>query len=72
MAFIRKGNRVERDSRKLIRLLEKDGWVLERVTGNHHTFKHPDHRCVITLSHPRKDLSIGQVQSIYRLAGWES
>ncbi|MGZ8372036.1 MAG: type II toxin-antitoxin system HicA family toxin [Rhodoplanes sp.] len=32
---------MEKNSRKLIRMQEKDGWVLERVTGDHHTFKHP-------------------------------
>lgn len=62
---------MERDSRKLIRRLEREGWVLQRVTGSHHTFAHPDQKRVITLSHPKKDLSIGQVRSIYRLAGWE-
>jgi len=62
---------MERDSRKLIRRLEREGWVLQRVTGSHHTFSHPDHTHVITLSHPKKDLSIGQLRSIYRLAGWK-
>lgn len=63
---------MERDSRKLIRRLEQEGWVLRRVTGSHHSFKHPDRPDVITLSHPVKDLSIGQVRSIYRLAGWNT
>ena len=62
---------MERDSRKLIRRLESEGWVLERVTGSHHAFKRAGESHVITLSHPRKDLSPGQVQAIYRLAGWK-
>nr|WP_236643475.1 type II toxin-antitoxin system HicA family toxin [Pseudomonas chlororaphis] len=28
-------------SRQLIKELEAAGWVLERVTGSHHLFKHP-------------------------------
>jgi predicted RNA binding protein YcfA (HicA-like mRNA interferase family) len=62
---------MEKDSRKLIRMLEKDGWVLDRVSGSHHTFKRSDKKEVISLSHPKKDLSIGQVQAIYRIAGWK-
>lgn len=63
---------MERDSRKLIQRLEREGWVLQRVTGSHHSFKHPDQPSVITVSHPVKDLSAGQVRSIYRLAGWKT
>jgi predicted RNA binding protein YcfA (HicA-like mRNA interferase family) len=61
---------MEKNSRKLIQLLEKDGWVLERVNGDHYTFKHPDRALLITLTHPRHDLPIGLVRRIYKLAGW--
>ena len=61
---------MERNSRKLIRMLEKDGWILDRVSGDHHTFKHPDREPLITVTHPRKDLPIGLVRRIYKLAGW--
>jgi predicted RNA binding protein YcfA (HicA-like mRNA interferase family) len=39
---------MERNSRKLIRMLEQDGWVLDRVNGDHHTFKHPNKEKIIT------------------------
>lgn len=61
---------VERNSRKLIRMLEKDGWVLDRVRGDHQTFKHPARDAIITVTHPRKDLPTGLVRRLYRLAGW--
>ncbi|RWO62910.1 type II toxin-antitoxin system HicA family toxin [Mesorhizobium sp.] len=32
---------MERDSRKLIKLLEEDGWFEIGITGSHHHFKHP-------------------------------
>ncbi|OJT43425.1 type II toxin-antitoxin system HicA family toxin [Serratia plymuthica] len=38
-----------------IRLLEREGWVLERIKGSHPQFKHPRSRLVITVPHPRKD-----------------
>ncbi|MGZ8388755.1 MAG: type II toxin-antitoxin system HicA family toxin [Rhodoplanes sp.] len=63
---------MEKNSRKLIRMQEKDGWVLERVTGDNHTFKHPQRPTLITVTHPRRDLPIGLVRRIYKLAGWRS
>lgn len=60
---------MEKDSRKLIKLLEKDGWMLERVNGDHHTFKHPDRPVLITVTHPRRDLPVGLVCRICKLAG---
>ncbi len=63
---------MERNSRKLLQMLRRDGWVLDRVSGDHHTLKHGDRRELITITHPRKDLPIGQVRSIYRLAGWKT
>ncbi|MBZ0229892.1 MAG: type II toxin-antitoxin system HicA family toxin [Bauldia sp.] len=62
---------MEANSRKLMQMLRKDGWALDRVNGDYHTFKHPDRTELITLTHPRKDLPVGQVRSIYRIAGWK-
>jgi predicted RNA binding protein YcfA (HicA-like mRNA interferase family) len=61
---------LEKNSRKLIRMLERDGWTLDRVSGDHYTFKHPNRAAIITVTHPRKDLPIGLVRRIYKLAGW--
>ena len=63
---------METNSRKLMQMLKRDGWELDRVNGDHHTFKHPDKVALITLTHPRKDLPVGQVRSIYRIAGWKA
>ena len=62
---------MERNSRKLMRMLQRDGWILDRVKGDHHTFKHPDKEELISLPHPKKDLATGIVRSIYRIAGWK-
>jgi len=61
---------MERNSRKLIRLLEADGWRLDAVEGDHHNFRHPTKKGKVTVTHPRKDIPIGTVLSIYRQAGW--
>lgn len=62
--------RYETNSRKLIQMLEKDGWRLASITGDHHNFRHPDKQGKVTVTHPRKDIPIGTVLSIYRQAGW--
>lgn len=59
------------NSRDIKRRLEQDGWVLDRVTGSHHVFKHPRRPATIVLPHPKKDLGRGLVRNIYRQAGWE-
>lgn len=60
----------ERNSRKLIRLLERDGWYLVEVRGDHNKFKHPTRSGRVTVPHPNKDIAIGTLRSVYRQAGW--
>jgi predicted RNA binding protein YcfA (HicA-like mRNA interferase family) len=62
--------RVETNSRKLIKLLEADGWRFVGATGDHHHFKHPDKPVKVTVPHPNKDISIKTVLSVYLQAGW--
>ena len=61
---------VERNSRKLIKLLEQDGWVRVAVQGDHWQFKHPVKKGRVTVPHPRRDIKPGTIVSIYRQAGW--
>jgi predicted RNA binding protein YcfA (HicA-like mRNA interferase family) len=60
----------ERNSRKLIGLLKREGWYLADVDGDHHQFKHPDIPGRVTVPHPNKDIPIGTVRSMYRQARW--
>ncbi|MDD3772106.1 MAG: type II toxin-antitoxin system HicA family toxin [Weeksellaceae bacterium] len=57
------------DSSSLKRMLEKDGWFLDRVKGSHHQFKHPTKAGVVTLPHPRKNIPKGTANSILKQAG---
>ncbi|SFY23216.1 Predicted RNA binding protein YcfA, dsRBD-like fold, HicA-like mRNA interferase family [Paracoccus pantotrophus] len=61
---------MERNSRKLIKMLEADGWVRVAVKGDHWQFKHPERPGRVTVPHPNKDIKSGTVMSIYRQAGW--
>lgn len=56
-------------SADLIRELRQAGWVLDRVRGSHHVFKHPVRAGHIVVPHPKKDLGTGLVKAIRRQAG---
>lgn len=60
---------MERDSRKLIKLLQADGWALIGTTGSHHHFKHPTKPGKVTIPHPRRDLPTGTVRALLKQAG---
>ncbi|KKB11436.1 hypothetical protein VE25_12765 [Devosia geojensis] len=61
---------MERNSRKLIKLLEQDGWYLVAVRGDYHQYRHPERNGRVTVPHPNRDIPTGTLRSIYRQAGW--
>ena len=61
---------MEHNSRKLIKKLQAEGWVLVATKGSHHQFKHPEKAGRVTGPHPNKNIKTGTVKSIYRQAGW--
>jgi predicted RNA binding protein YcfA (HicA-like mRNA interferase family) len=56
-------------SREIIRLLERAGWGLVRITGSHHHPKHPAKPGIVTVPHPRLDIPEGTLRSIERQSG---
>lgn len=59
---------MERNSRQIIRRLERDGFELVKISGSHHKFRKDGK--TVTVPHPKKDLPIGTVRAIYKQAGW--
>ena len=57
------------NSRKIIRALEKAGWVHVATKGDHWQFKHPARPGRVTVPHPKRDLPIGTLRSIEKQAG---
>ena len=53
----------------LIRELKAGGWILDRVRGSHHVFKHPARAGHVVVPHPKKDLGSGLVAAIRTQAG---
>jgi predicted RNA binding protein YcfA (HicA-like mRNA interferase family) len=59
-----------RDSRDIIKRLEADGFVLVSVRGSHHKFRQGATGRMVIVTHPRRDIPVGTLRSIYRQAGW--
>ncbi len=56
--------------RNAIRLIEKDGWVLDRTRGSHRHFKHAVKKGIVTIAgRPSKDLLPKTWNSILKQAG---
>lgn len=58
------------NSAELIKKLEHEGWKRVGGKGDHMKFKHPEKPGHVVVPHPRKDIRMGTLRSIYRQAGW--
>ncbi|MDY6959735.1 MAG: type II toxin-antitoxin system HicA family toxin [Halobacteriota archaeon] len=58
-------------SKEIRSRLEKEGWYVVNVKGSHVQFKHKLKKGRVTLPHPKKDLPLGTLKSIYKQAGWD-
>lgn len=56
----------------MCRLLEANGWVLQRIKGSHHIYSKPGERKIISIPvHGNKDLKPGLANRISRDSGVE-
>jgi predicted RNA binding protein YcfA (HicA-like mRNA interferase family) len=56
-------------SREVIRILEKRGFILDRVKGSHHIYLHPDTKQRAVVPVHRRDLPQGTLFAILKQAG---
>ena len=63
---------MERDSRRIVKRLLAEGFVLISVRGSHHKFMRMEAggARVVIVPHPKKDLPSGTARAIARHAGW--
>lgn len=54
---------------KIIRVLEKKGFVLERAKGSHQIYRHPETKRMAVVPFHKKDLPKGTLLEILRQAG---
>ncbi|HEY7351954.1 MAG TPA: type II toxin-antitoxin system HicA family toxin [Terriglobales bacterium] len=56
--------------RDVIKLLEQDGWYLDRTRGSHRQYKHATKAGLVTLpGKPGDDLAAGTLNSVLKQAG---
>lgn len=53
--------------KEVSKVLIKNGFVLKRIRGSHHTYKHDDGRITIVPKH--KEIKIGTLKEIERQSG---
>ena len=54
---------------KIIKVLEKNGFILDRVKGSHHIFYHPETKRRVVVPFHKKDLPKGTLLEILKQAG---
>ena len=59
------------NSAVIINRLKREGWRNVGGRGSHQNFAHPTKPGRVTVPHPRKDLYVRTIRSIYRQAGWD-
>ncbi len=58
--------------KEILKMLEADGWYLERQRGSHRQFKHKEKKGKVTVnSKPSDTLSQEVLSSIFKQAGWK-
>jgi predicted RNA binding protein YcfA (HicA-like mRNA interferase family) len=56
--------------RDVVKMLEQDGWQLDRTRGSHRQYKHPGKPGVVTVpGKPGDDLAPGTLNSVLKRAG---
>ena len=56
--------------REAIRIVERDGWVLDRTRGSHRQYRHPQKPGTVTIAgRPGKDVATGTWNNILKQAG---
>lgn len=56
-------------SREILRILQEDGWIIKGQEGSHVQLVHPIKKGKVTVMHPKKNLKIKTVMSIFKQAG---
>ncbi len=59
------------DSDDIIRKLKKEKWFQVRQKGSHKQFKHEEKQGRVTVTHPKKDVPLDTLKSIFTQAGWK-
>jgi predicted RNA binding protein YcfA (HicA-like mRNA interferase family) len=56
-------------SNEILKILKEDGWMISEQTGSHSQLRHSTKKGKVTVPHPKKDLPVRTIQSIFKQAG---
>jgi predicted RNA binding protein YcfA (HicA-like mRNA interferase family) len=55
--------------KKLCKIVERNGWILKRITASHHIYESPSFNQILSVPvHGNKDLKIGTLKSLMKIA----
>lgn len=55
--------------KRLCKIVEQKGWVLQRLTGSHHIYENLETNQIISIPvHKNKDLKIGTLKALMKIA----
>ncbi len=54
---------------KLAKVLEKKGYILDRITGSHHVYVHPETNVTIVIPFHKKEIKKGLLHEALKQAG---
>jgi predicted RNA binding protein YcfA (HicA-like mRNA interferase family) len=53
--------------KRLCQILERAGWILQRVQGSHHIYSHPTNPAILTVPvHGNRDLKKGTLHKLMK------
>jgi predicted RNA binding protein YcfA (HicA-like mRNA interferase family) len=56
--------------RKVVKLIEEDGWYLARIKGDHRQYMHKTKKGLVTISgHDNDDIALRTLSSVLKQAG---
>jgi predicted RNA binding protein YcfA (HicA-like mRNA interferase family) len=63
--------RLTESPKDIMRRLIADEWAMRKGKGDHINFTKPGVRFVVTIDTGVREIPVGTLRSIYRLAGWK-
>jgi predicted RNA binding protein YcfA (HicA-like mRNA interferase family) len=55
--------------KRLCKIVEQKGWVLQRITGSHHIYENPETAQILSIPvHRNQDLKIGTLKALMKIA----
>ena len=58
-------------SKEIAARLLKEGWTETKTSGGSHRKFKKEGKGHVTVPHPKKDVPVGTLRSIYKQAGWD-